>query len=79
MANVVSLPLRIRYDVALLYLEQSDYNLEAAIDSYKEDEKWEKEHPLDKDSKRKTKSVKAAGMRRFVGTASSASASASSR
>jgi hypothetical protein len=29
-----------------LYLKQTDYNLEAAIEVYKEDERWEKEHPL---------------------------------
>jgi len=29
-----------------LYLKQTDYNLEAAIEIYKEDERWEKEHPL---------------------------------
>jgi len=31
-----------------LYLKQTDYNLEAAIEVYKEDERWEKEHPLNK-------------------------------
>lgn len=36
----------LRYDVALLYLQQADYNLEAAIEAYKDDEKWEKENPL---------------------------------
>jgi len=30
-----------------LYLKQTDYNLEAAIEAYKEDERWEKEHPLE--------------------------------
>lgn len=34
------------YDVALLYLEQSDYDLPAAIDLYRADEKWERENPL---------------------------------
>jgi hypothetical protein len=29
-----------------LYLKQTDYNLEAAIKAYKEDDRWEKEHPL---------------------------------
>lgn len=61
--------------MALLYLEQSDYDLDLAIDAYKEDERWEKEHPLEaqekaKRGKAKTKSAKDAGMRRFVGSAS---------
>jgi len=30
-----------------LYLKQTDYNLEAAIETYKEDERWEKEHPME--------------------------------
>lgn len=36
----------LRYDVALLYLKNADWNLEKAIQSYQEDEQWEKEHPL---------------------------------
>ncbi|KAF2104313.1 hypothetical protein NA57DRAFT_51146 [Rhizodiscina lignyota] len=36
----------LRYDVALLYLKQADYDLDLAIEAYKEDERWEKEHPL---------------------------------
>lgn len=35
-----------RYDVALLYLEQADYDLDAAVNTYLTDELWEKEHPL---------------------------------
>ncbi|KAF7549582.1 hypothetical protein G7046_g8304 [Stylonectria norvegica] len=35
------------YDVALLYLEQSSYDLEAASEAYLDDELWEKEHPQD--------------------------------
>ncbi|KND94879.1 hypothetical protein TOPH_00648 [Tolypocladium ophioglossoides CBS 100239] len=41
------------YDVALLYLEQSGYDLAAAVESYFNDEAWEKAHPrqeLGKDS-----------------------------
>lgn len=34
------------YDVALLYLKQLDFNLESAIEAYREDEKWEQENPL---------------------------------
>ncbi|PHH61118.1 hypothetical protein CDD81_780 [Ophiocordyceps australis] len=33
------------YDVALLYLEQSDYDVAAATASYLADEAWEKSHP----------------------------------
>jgi len=56
------------YDVALLYMKQSDWNLDAAIEAYREDERWEKEHPLEaKERAKKGKSAKDAGMRRFVG------------
>lgn len=51
----LSVPPRLRYDVALLYLKQTDYDLEAAIEAYKEDEKWEKEHPLESSTKGKAK------------------------
>lgn len=37
---------RYRYDVAELYLKQADYDLDLAIEAYKADERWEKEHPL---------------------------------
>ncbi|KAF4976322.1 hypothetical protein FZEAL_6990 [Fusarium zealandicum] len=33
------------YDTALLYLEQNDYDIEAAVVAYLDDEKWEREHP----------------------------------
>ncbi|RDA90301.1 hypothetical protein CP533_3345 [Ophiocordyceps camponoti-saundersi (nom. inval.)] len=33
------------YDVALFYLEQSDYHLGAAIDTYLDDESWGRDHP----------------------------------
>lgn len=42
----MSISPRYRYEVALLYLKQADYNLEEAIGAYKEDERWEQEHPL---------------------------------
>ncbi|KAK3168316.1 hypothetical protein OEA41_004763 [Lepraria neglecta] len=42
------------YDVALLYLQQSDYNLDLAVEAYLEDEKWGKEHPMEGSSKGKT-------------------------
>ena len=44
-----------RYDVALLYLQQSQYDLDAAIAAYQEDEKWEKEHPMQGNVKGKGK------------------------
>lgn len=34
------------YDVALLYLKGSDYDLEAAVEAFKADEQWEKDHPM---------------------------------
>ena len=48
----------LRYDVAVLYLEQTDYDLDAAIQTYKEDERWEKEHPHASSSKGKAKDRK---------------------
>jgi hypothetical protein len=41
------------YEVAQLYLKGSDYDLDIAIESFREDERWEKEHPLEKDDKGK--------------------------
>ena len=52
--HVTSIPMNLRYDVALLYLQQSDYNLDLAVEAYLEDEKWEKEHPMEGSSKGKT-------------------------
>jgi len=43
------------YDVAVLYLKQADYDLKEAIEAYKADERWEKEHPLDKKGKEKSR------------------------
>lgn len=34
------------YNVATLYLKGSDYNLEVAIEAFKADERWEKNHPM---------------------------------
>lgn len=56
-----------RYDVALLYLQQADYNLEAAILTYKDDEKWEKDNPLEASKKAKGKQKHDLGRRRFTG------------
>ena len=33
------------YDVALLYLEQSNYDLQLALQTYQDDEAWERENP----------------------------------
>ena len=45
-----SIPIHLRYDIAVLYLQQSDYNLGLAVEAYLADEKWEKEHPLERAS-----------------------------
>lgn len=64
------------YDVAVLYLQQSEWNLEAAIEAFREDEQWEMEHPLDAKGKAKGKiPAKNVGMRRFVGASTSVSSS----
>ena len=42
----------------MLYLKQSEYNLGEAIEAYKSDERWEKEHPLEKKGKEKLGSRK---------------------
>ncbi|OMP85762.1 hypothetical protein BK809_0001973 [Diplodia seriata] len=43
------------YDIALLYLKQADYDLDAAIEAFKDDERWEQEHPLQGSSTGKNK------------------------
>jgi hypothetical protein len=53
--------------VALLYLKQADYDLEAAIEAYKDDERWEKEHPLEASLEGKGKTKHDLGKRRFTG------------
>ena len=53
--HVTSIPMRYRYDVALLYLEQAEYDLDAAVEAFKADEKWEKENPMSASSKGKSK------------------------
>ncbi|KAN0115096.1 hypothetical protein V8E51_004640 [Hyaloscypha variabilis] len=55
------------YDVALLYLKEVDYDLEAAIEAYKDDERWEKEHPIEANVKGKGKTRNDVGRRRFTG------------
>lgn len=39
-------PEQFRYDLALIYLKHADYDLDKAVEAYKSDEKWEREHPL---------------------------------
>ncbi|KAI6351128.1 hypothetical protein MCOR25_010123 [Pyricularia grisea] len=34
------------YDVAVLYLEQNDYDVDAAVEAYFADEAWERAHPV---------------------------------
>lgn len=41
-----SIPVHLRYDIALLYLQQSNYNLGLAVEAYLADTEWEKEHPI---------------------------------
>lgn len=49
-------------------MEQAEWDLEAAIEAYREEEEWEKEHPLEAQQRaKKGKSAKVTGMRRFVG------------
>ena len=58
------------YDIALLYLEQVDYDLGAAVEAYKDDERWEKEHPMEANRKGKGKQKEKPhdiGKRRFTG------------
>ena len=59
--------MRYRYDVAVLYLEQANYNLEMAMEIYKDDERWEKEHPVESNGKVKGKSRLEVGRRRYTG------------
>ena len=40
------------YEVAQLYLKGSDYDLDIAVESWREDERWEKEHPLKNDDRK---------------------------
>jgi hypothetical protein len=35
------------YDIALLYLEQADYDLQLAMEAYFADEEWERTHPAE--------------------------------
>ncbi|KAK5116439.1 hypothetical protein LTR62_007987 [Meristemomyces frigidus] len=61
--KVADIPVRLRYDVALLYLQQAEWDLEVAIQAYQDDERWEREHPMEgkrkvgKDKKKKKKEI----------------------
>ncbi|KAI7459861.1 hypothetical protein KC357_g9095 [Hortaea werneckii] len=66
------------YDIALLYLDQAAWDVQAAIEAFREDEAWERAHPLEADGKATKKNMEAksarnVGMRRFVGSSSSSS------
>jgi len=64
------------YDVALLYLQQADWSLDDAISAYRDDEQWEKDHPLEaKQKNTKGKAAHTTGMRRFVGSQANSSSS----
>lgn len=41
------------YDVAVLYLEQAHYDLAAAMETFFDDEAWERAHPIEQGSKGK--------------------------
>ncbi|KAK4190114.1 hypothetical protein QBC35DRAFT_491395 [Podospora australis] len=49
------------YDVALLYLEAAGYDLDEAVARYADDERWEREHPLQKGKSVKHSSSKKRG------------------
>lgn len=49
------------YDVAGLYLKGADWNLEIAVESYRSDDKWEKEHPMKNSESSKGKAKKTTG------------------
>ena len=55
--------MKLRYEVALLYLQQASYDLDLAVETYLADEKWEREHPMEGSSQGNMKSKPA--RRRF--------------
>lgn len=57
-----------RYDIALLYLEQFDYDLDAAVEAFKDDERWEQEHPLVGSANGSAGKRHTVGKRRFLGS-----------
>ncbi len=50
---MASVAMHLRYDIAILYLQQTNYDLDGAVEAYLADEKWEKEHPMEGSSKGK--------------------------
>ncbi|KAF2008901.1 hypothetical protein BU24DRAFT_428891 [Aaosphaeria arxii CBS 175.79] len=65
--KVADLAPRYRYDMALMYLQQADYNLDAAIEAFKADERWEQKHPLEAARKGKSSnSVQGVGKWRWA-------------
>ncbi|KAH8663673.1 hypothetical protein BGZ60DRAFT_73140 [Tricladium varicosporioides] len=55
------------YDVALLYLKQFDYDLNAAVEAFQDDERWEKDNPMQGNVKGRGKIKHDLGRRRFTG------------
>jgi len=55
--------MHLRYDIAVLYLQQTNYDLDGAVEAYLADEKWEKEHPMEGSSK--GKAAPKSGRRKF--------------
>ncbi|ESZ97596.1 hypothetical protein SBOR_1997 [Sclerotinia borealis F-4128] len=55
------------YDIAVLYLEQANYDLELAMGVYKDDERWERDNPILDKGKGKGKTKVDVGRRRFTG------------
>ena len=50
------------YNVAVLYLEQNGYLLDKAVKAFREDERWEREHPLEGKGKEKGKRRRLGGI-----------------
>ena len=61
--HLASVPTHLRYDIAVLYLQQSNYDLNGAVEAYLADEKWEGEHPMAGSSK--AKAVLKPGRRKY--------------
>lgn len=49
------------YDVAVLYLEQANYNLDMATEAFLADEEWERAHPVEAVGKGKRATKRASG------------------
>jgi hypothetical protein len=62
LTNQPRFPPACRYDIALLYLDQADYDLALAVETYKADERWEREHPMNGNIKGKNKTRKVGGI-----------------